>query len=158
MAVNHILGHECFHDLDLGGVVVTEPAAIASPKVAFLVTLMSFAPLGVPFETLFIGGCCYFAGACCRTGTILGKALEGGTDPHIGRYLLALAFAIPAAAVASMLIFFAANMLGIHADIGCGGILLLTGIKGTDGIPAIVNMVSGIFGRVFGGSSSGPKP
>lgn len=122
-----------------------------------LTTAMTFTPFGVSLETFVLGGVCFFAGSCCRTGTIIGKALEAGQDPHIGRYLTALAFSIPAAAVSSAIVFLATHMMGLQADAAAGGFLLLAGLKGPEGIQWVQDTFSTVFDK-FGAGKGAPKP
>ena len=41
-----------------------------------IATVLSMMPFGVSLNTLFIGGGCFFAGSCARTGLTLYKQLD----------------------------------------------------------------------------------
>lgn len=120
--------------------------------VATLTTAMSMMPLGVSLTTLVIGGACYFGGSAARTGFKLSKALEGSTEPvNAARAFAALLCNIPIAAVASCVTFLAAHVIGLQADAALGGLLLVTGFRGPEGIQWLMDTFTNIFTRVVPG-------
>lgn len=126
---------------------------------ATLTTAMAFMPLGVSLTTLVVGGACYFAGASARTGVVLQKALEGSTSPvNAQRAIAALLCSIPIAAVASCIVFLAAHVMGLQADAALGGLLLVSGFRGPEGIQAIINAFSSVFTRILPAPKPDDKP
>lgn len=128
--------------------------------VATLTSAMSMMPFGVSLTTLVIGGVCYFAGSAARTGFKLSKALEGSSDPvNATRAFAALLCNIPVAAVASSVVFFAAHVIGLQADAALGGLLLVTGFRGPEGIQWIADTFTNVFTKVIPGAKpEEPKP
>lgn len=128
--------------------------------VAALTTATAFMPLGVSLTTLMLGGGAYFFGAAARTGFIMSKALEGSTAPvNAARSFAALLCTIPMAAVASCVVFLAAKVVGLQADAALGGLLLVTGFRGPEGIQWLINTFTNVFTKVIpGNKSEEPKP
>ena len=127
---------------------MTDPATGSSAivGVATLTTVMAFMPLGVSLTTLVIGGACYWGGAAARTGFTLQKALEGSTGPvNVQRSIAALLCSIPIAAVASCIVFFAAHVIGLQADAAMGGLLLVMGFRGPEGIQFLMDSLANVF-------------
>lgn len=127
---------------------MTDPASGTGSiiGVATLTTAMAFMPLGVSLTTLVIGGMCYFAGCSARTGFTLQKALEGSTAPvNVQRAIAALLCSIPISAVASCIVFFAAHVIGLQADAAMGGLLLVMGFRGPEGIQFLMDNLAGVF-------------
>lgn len=126
---------------------------------ATLTTAMAFMPLGVSLTTLVIGGICYWGGAAARTGVTLQKALEGSTAPvNAQRAIAALLCSIPIAAVASCIVFLAAHVMGLQADAALGGLLLVTGFRGPEGISTIINAFSSVFTKILPAPKQDEKP
>lgn len=126
----------------------------APATIAGVAALMTFMPFGVSLEILVLGGCCYFAGSCARTGLALTKRLDG-TDPvNLGRSIASLLCTIPLAAVASCIVFLAAHVMGLQADAALGGLLLIMGIRGPEGFQWLVDQLSNVFTRFI---PSAPK-
>lgn len=134
----------------------------ASPTGAIgIAAMMALMPLGVSFETLMLGGLCFFGGCCCRTGIILYKKLNG-IDPvtiqFFMRQIAALLCCIPLAAVASGIVFLGAHVLNVKADAGCGGILLILGVRGPEGFQWLADTAGNIFMKFAPGAKPGGGP
>lgn len=126
---------------------------------ATLTTAMAFMPLGVSLTTLVIGGMCYWGGAAARTGFTLQKALEGSTAPvNAQRAIAALLCSIPIAAVASCVVFLAAHVMGLQADAALGGLLLVTGFRGPEGIQWLMDTFTSVFTKFAPGAKSDKNP
>ena len=127
---------------------MTEPATGTVTGAAGIAAAMAFAPFGVTFETLVLGGACFFAGSCARTGLALSIKL-GGTDAvsmqYFFRSIAALLCTIPLAAAASCVVFLAAHVLNIEADTAFGGLLLVIGLRGPEGFQWLMQTFSSVF-------------
>lgn len=120
---------------------------------------LTFQPFGVSMETLVLGGACFFAGSCARTGLLLYRQLDGTGAINYGREWAKLLCTIPLAAVASCIIFFGTKILDMQADTACAGILLVMGVKGPDGFQWIADTLSSVFTKVLpGGAGKGNQP
>lgn len=141
---------------------MTGPATGTVTTVAGVAAMLSFAPFGVSFETLMLGGACFFGGCCCRTGIVLYKKLDGTdiiTIEFFVRQIAALLCCIPLAAVASCIVFLAARVCNIEADAAFGGLLLIMGVRGIEGFLWLTNTFADIFTKVIPGqkpSGGGP--
>lgn len=116
--------------------------------------VMAFMPFGVSFETLVLGGGCFFAGSCARTGLSLYKQLDGDGTVSYGREIAKLLCTTPVAAVASSLVFMAAHIAGINADTACGGVLLVSGVRGPDGFTWLMGIFADIFTKAMPGAKT----
>lgn len=129
----------------------------AAPAGAAIATVMAFVPFGVPFSTLMLGGTCFFAGSCARTGLTLYRKLDG-TDtipPQFFYRAIAMLFCtIPLAAVASCVVFLAAHVAKVEADAAFGGLLLIMGVRGPEGFTWIMDALSNIFMKFAPGSKA----
>lgn len=139
---------------------MTGPATGTVMGAASAATIMSFMPFGVSFETLVLGGICYFSGACARTGLILYKKLDGTNDTvNVIRPIAALLCTVPIAAVASCIVFLGAHVMGLNADAALGGVLLITGLRGPEGFQWLIDTFTNIFTKVIpSGKSEGNGP
>lgn len=139
---------------------MTAPATAAVTSAAGMAAMMTLMPLGVSLGTLMLGGACFFLGLCARAGAILFKKLDGTQDVSwrdFVRPLVALVCMIPVCAAASCIIFLAAHIAMPEADasVGCGGLLLILGLRGLEGFQWIVNTGTDIFMKFLPG---GGKP
>ena len=127
-----------------------------------LTAIMSFMPFGVSFETLVLGGMCFFGGACARTGLSLYKKLDANEDvtlPTFLRSIAALLCTIPLAAVASCVVFLAAHVANVEADAAFGGLLLIMGLRGPEGFQWLMDTFTNIFTKfVPGKKQDGGQP
>lgn len=132
---------------------MTEPTTGGTATVASMAALMSFMPFGVSFETLVLGGACFFGGACARTGLVLYRKLDATADPvNFRRAIAALLCTIPLSAAASCIVFLAAHVMGLQADAALGGLLLIMGLRGPEGFQWLVDAFSNIFIKAVPGS------
>lgn len=132
------------------GTIVTTTAGIAA--------VMTFMPFGVSLPTLVLGGFCFFAGSCARTGLALNKKLDSAdaiTMQYFARSVAALLLTIPLAATASCIVFLAAHVAKVDADAALGGLLLIMGVRGPEGFQWLVDTLSGIFTKFIPGNKSG---
>lgn len=125
--------------------------------------VMAWMPFGVSFSTLVLGGACFFAGSCARTGLNLYKKLSAPTDVSLKDFLreiAALLCTTPLAAVASCVVFLGAHALKIDADAACGGALLIAGVRGPEGFQWLMDTFTNALQRFLPGKqqSEGPKP
>lgn len=119
---------------------------------------MTFMPFGVSLETLVLGGFCFFAGSCARTGLALYKKLDGNDPVSLHIFLRAMAMLLcttPLAAVASCVVFLAAHVIGVQADAAFGGLLLIMGVRGPEGFEWILSTVTNIFTKLAPGNKAG---
>lgn len=124
-----------------------------SPQIAVpvgMTMLLSFTPFGVSFETLMLGGACFFAGCAARTGISLYKKLDGPSDVSAKDFMRAVAMLLcctPLAAVASCVVFLAAHVAKVEADAALGGLLLVMGVRGPEGFQWLMDNLASIFTR-----------
>lgn len=134
------------------------PASGTVTGTATIAAVMSFMPFGVSFETLVLGGICFFAGSCARTGLALYIKLNG-TDPvspqYLARSFAALLCTMPLAAAASCIVFLAAHVLGIEADAAFGGLLLVIGLRGPEGFQWLMDTFANVFTKFAPGQKPG---
>lgn len=126
------------------------PATTTTTTMAGAAALLSLAPFGVSLQTLMLGGACFFAGSCARTGLVLIKNLDGNAAVAAGVYMRQTAILLcttPLAAVASAVVFLAAHVLNIQADAAFAGLLLVMGLRGPEGFTALMDMFSNTFER-----------
>ena len=131
--------------------------AAAATGLASFTTVLSFAPFGVSMETAMLGGGCFLLGVAARAGGILFRKLDGTQEVGLKDVMRPFAAAlcmIPVAAAASCIVFLGAALSNVHADAGCGGVLLVLGIRGLEGFQWISNRAADIFMRF----APGPKP
>lgn len=139
------------------------PATGTATALGGMAAMMTFMPFGVSMETLFIGGGCFFAGSCARTGLVLIKKLDS-SDPVTLQYFIrsfaVLLLTIPLAAAASCIVFLAASVLNIEADKALGGVLLIAGLRGPEGFQWLMDTVSTVFMKYVPGAkpSQGGTP
>lgn len=127
---------------------MTGPATGTVTGAAGFAAVMSFMPFGVSFETLVLGGFCFFAGAAARTGLGLYRKLDGNDAVNtaiFARAIAALLCTIPLAAAASCIVFLAAHVLNIQADAAFGGLLLIMGLRGPEGFQWLSDTFANIF-------------
>lgn len=142
---------------------MTGPATGSVLGAAGATAVMASMPFGVSLETLVLGGACFFAGSCARTGLALYIKLNG-TDPlsqqYFVRSIAALLCTIPLAAAASCIVFLAAHVLTIQADAALGGLLLITGLRGQEGFTWLMSALSSVFTKFVpgGGKPDGGTP
>lgn len=138
---------------------------MAGPSTAVTMTTgvaaaMTVAPFGISLETLVLGGACYLAGSCARTGLVLYKQLDGPGSVTLAREIAKLLCTVPLAAAASCMVFFAAHMSGFSesAYAACGGVLMVAGIKGPEGFQWLADRMTSIFSKGAPGASQEGKP
>lgn len=130
---------------------MTEPTISGTVAGAGIAAAATFMPFGVSLTTLILGGLCFFAGSCSRTGIILYKKLDGTdvvTLQFFFRSVAALLCTIPLAAVASCVVFLAAHVLKIEADAAFGGLLLIMGVRGIDGFQWLMDTFANVFTKL----------
>ncbi len=123
-----------------------------------LTTAMSFMLFGVTLQTLVLGGMCFFSGSCARTGLSLYRKLDSLDPVSLQSFIRAIAMllcTIPIAAVASCIVFLAARVAKIEADAACGGVLLIMGIRGPEGLQWAQDLFTNIFTKVLPGGKGG---
>lgn len=133
-----------------------EPSTGTVAGTAGVAALMTFMPFGVSLETLVLGGFCFFAGSCARTGLSLYKKLDGNQAVTLQTFLRSIAALLctaPLAAVASCVIFLAAHVINVEADAAFGGLLLIMGVRGPEGFQWILDTVTNIFTRAAPGTN-----
>ena len=136
---------------------MTGPATTTLTGMTGFAAVLSLMPFGVSFETLVLGGMCFFGGCCCRTGIILYKKLDGNEPVNIQffiRQIAALLCCVPLAAVSSCIVFLAAHVTNIQADAAFGGLLLVMGVRGIEGFQWLMDTFTNIFTKV----APGQKP
>lgn len=137
---------------------MTGPATGTVTSAAGFTAIMSFMPFGVSFETLVLGGACFFAGACARTGLGLYKKLDGNDIVNMQifvRSIAALLCTVPLAAAASCIVFLGAHVLNIQADAAFGGLLLIMGLRGPEGFQWLSDTFANIFTKFTPGQKQG---
>ena len=131
-----------------GGLVVT----------ATVTTFLGLMPFGVSLLTLVLGGVCFFGGSCARTGLALYRKLDSNDPVPPQAFIRAIAMLfcmIPVAAVASCIVFFGAHVAKIEADAAFGGLLLIMGLRGPEGLQWLLDTFTGIFTKVLPGGKGG---
>jgi hypothetical protein len=134
------------------------PASTSVTTTAAVASLATMMPFGVSLSTLVLGGACFFAGSCARTGLALYKKLDGNDPVSIAMFIRAMAMLLcttPLAAVASCVTFLAAHVIGIQADAALGGLLLIMGVRGPEGFEWILSTVTNIFTKLAPGNKTG---
>lgn len=120
-----------------------------------IAAVMTFAPFGVSFTTLVLGGACFFGGCCANTGMSLYIKLEGNEPFQLRdffRAIAALMCCVPLAAVASCVVFLGAHVIGVQADAAFGGLLLLMGVRGVKGFQWIMDTFTNVFTKIAPGN------
>lgn len=132
---------------------VSTGATVAAAALAF-----SFG--GVTLEHFALGCGCYMVGASGRFGLKISKSFEKQERPNWGSAIGALSISPFLAAFASMSLFFAAHLAGFEGDAAIGLILVLTALKGPDGIDYLQSLVSRAVPQKLGNlpTNQEPKP
>lgn len=136
---------------------MSDPAASGTTPVLGLAAALTLMPFGVSLLTLMLGGLCFFGGCCARIGLSLYKKLEGPGDVSMKDFYRAFAMilcCVPMAAVASSIVFFAAHLLKIEADVAMGGLLLIMGVRGPEGFSWIMDTLASTFTKFLPGNKS----
>jgi hypothetical protein len=134
---------------------MTTPATGTLTGTAGLAAAMTFMPFGVSLSTLVLGGACFFAGSCARTGLAMYKKLDSNDPVSVQMFLRAMAMLLcttPLAAVASCVVFLAAHVINVEADAALGGLLLIMGVRGPEGFEWILSTVTNIFTKLAPGN------
>ncbi len=121
-----------------------------STPIAAIAAAITFMPFGISLQTLVLGGACFFAGCCARTGLTLYRKLDGPGDVSLKDFYRSVAMllcCIPLAAVASGVVFIGAHVAGIEADAAFGGLLLIMGVRGPEGFQWLMDTFTNIFTR-----------
>ncbi len=138
---------------------MTAPAPAGSLiTTAAITTFMALMPFGVSLLTLVLGGVCFFGGSCARTGLAIYRKLDSSDPVSLQAFIRAIAMLfcmIPVAAVASCIVFFGAHVLKIEADAAFGGLLLIMGIRGPEGLQWAQDLFTNIFTKVLPGGKGG---
>lgn len=127
---------------------MTGPASAPVVATSFIAAGLASMPFGVSLLTLMLGGACFLLGVAARAGAQLFKKLDGNQDltrKDIARPILGTLCMIPVAAAASCIIFIAAHVSNVQADAGCGGLLLILGLRGLEGFQWLTGIAANIF-------------
>ncbi len=136
--------------------IPASPGALVAT--AGITTIMGFMPFGVSLLTLVLGGVCFFGGSCARTGLSLYRKLDGNDPVPLQVFIRAIAMLfcmIPVAATASCIVFLGAHAAKIEADAAFGGLLLIMGLRGPEGLQWLLDTFTNIFIRVLPGGKGG---
>lgn len=137
---------------------MTGPTGVTVTGAAGMAAFMSFMPFGVSSLTLILGGLCFFAGSCARTGLALNKKLESTEAvslQYFARSIAALLLTIPMSATASCVVFLAAHVAKIDADAALGGLLFIMGVRGPEGFSWLMDTLANIFTKFIPGNKPG---
>ncbi len=137
------------------------PATTTTMTLTGIAAFAASMPFGVSNLSLFLGGACFFAGCCAKTGVALYAKLNGN-DPvspqFFFRRIAALLCCVPLAAVASGVLFFGAHMASVEADTPLNGLLLILGVRGPEGFQWLMDRSAGIFERFAPSQKPGGTP
>lgn len=141
---------------------MTAPAPGPVVATSFVAATLASMPFGVSLLTLMLGGACFLLGIAARAGAQMFKKLDGTQDVTIKdfiRPIAAILCMIPVAAAASCIVFLLAHVSGVKADAGCGGLLLILGLRGLEGFQWLTGIAANIFMKyVPEGKSGGGTP
>lgn len=135
---------------------MTTPSGPVSAS--FLAAGLASMPFGVSLLTLMLGGACFLLGVAARAGAQLFKKLDGNQDitrKDIARPILGALCMIPVAAAASCIVFLVAHVSNVQADAGCGGLLLILGLRGLEGFQWLTDTAANIFLKFAPGARPG---
>ncbi len=138
--------------------MTTPPTPAGLVVTAATTTILGLMPFGVSLLTLVLGGVCFFGGSCARTGLALYRKLDSNDPVPPQAFIRAIAMLlcmVPVAAVSSCIVFFGAHVAKIEADAAFGGLLLIMGIRGPEGLQWLLDTFTNIFTKVLPGGKGG---